>query len=130
MLYTSHFVQVILYMELIDKLLRSCKEYSDSISSTKSTNTSIYTLHSVLVVQRYIEVSLFKKKEICHSIDYRIHFFLLYREECSSKGGSSEGSCASGFGVCCISKLNKIHKLYYVYFCKVDQIQRCQTILR
>ena len=64
-------------MELMDKLLRSCKEYSDSRSSTKSTNTSIYTLHSVLVVQRYIEVSLFKKKEICHSIDYRIHFFAL-----------------------------------------------------
>ncbi len=27
------------------------------------------------------------------------------REECSNKGGTSSGSCASGFGVCCISKL-------------------------
>ena len=28
------------------------------------------------------------------------------REECSSKGGTSEGSCASGFGVCCIVALS------------------------
>ena len=26
--------------------------------------------------------------------------------ECSSKGGSKKGSCASGFGVCCIFTLN------------------------
>ena len=28
--------------------------------------------------------------------------FGFFSEECSSKGGSNEGSCASGFGVCCI----------------------------
>ena len=28
-----------------------------------------------------------------------------FREECSSKGGTNEGSCASGFGVCCTCKL-------------------------
>ena len=27
---------------------------------------------------------------------------LYYSEECSSKNGVSDGSCASGFGVCCI----------------------------
>jgi len=27
-------------------------------------------------------------------------------EECSSKGGSNEGSCASGFGVCCVFALS------------------------
>ena len=27
-----------------------------------------------------------------------------HREECSSKGGASDGSCASGFGVCCVCK--------------------------
>merc|ERR1712018_295026 len=26
-------------------------------------------------------------------------------EECSNKGGTNEGSCASGFGVCCIISL-------------------------
>ena len=31
-------------------------------------------------------------------------FLLLYSEECSSKSGVNEGSCASGFGVCCVSK--------------------------
>ena len=26
------------------------------------------------------------------------------REECSTKGGTNDGTCASGFGVCCICK--------------------------
>ena len=30
-------------------------------------------------------------------------------EECSDKGGTNEGSCASGFGVCCVRK----HKIKY-----------------
>merc|ERR1711997_195050 len=28
------------------------------------------------------------------------------KEECSSKGGKNEGSCASGFGVCCVFSLS------------------------
>lgn len=27
------------------------------------------------------------------------------REECSAKGGTNDGSCASGYGVCCTCKL-------------------------
>merc|ERR1712156_754234 len=27
--------------------------------------------------------------------------------ECSDKGGSAEGNCASGFGVCCVIKISK-----------------------
>ena len=27
-----------------------------------------------------------------------------FREECSAIGGTNEGSCASGFGVCCVGK--------------------------
>ena len=26
------------------------------------------------------------------------------REECSARGGTNDGTCASGFGVCCVSK--------------------------
>ena len=26
---------------------------------------------------------------------------ILFREECSNKGGNNDGNCASGFGVCC-----------------------------
>ena len=34
------------------------------------------------------------------------------REECSSRGGANGGSCASGFGVCCICKyIWKVFKL-------------------
>ena len=28
-----------------------------------------------------------------------------FREECSAKGGTNDGSCASGFGVCCVCEL-------------------------
>ena len=31
-----------------------------------------------------------------------------FREECSNKGGTNGGSCASGFGVCCTCKLQFI----------------------
>ena len=33
---------------------------------------------------------------------------MCYSEECSDKGGLNEGSCASGFGVCCVRKLNHL----------------------
>ena len=31
-----------------------------------------------------------------------------FSEECSNKGGTNEGSCASGFGVCCSCKFHTI----------------------
>ena len=31
-------------------------------------------------------------------------FTSFFREECSGKGGTNDGSCASGFGVCCKCK--------------------------
>jgi hypothetical protein len=31
----------------------------------------------------------------------------IFREECSNKGGSNDGSCAAGFGVCCVCKFQK-----------------------
>ena len=31
-----------------------------------------------------------------------------FSEECSNKGGTNEGSCASGFGVCCSCKFQTI----------------------
>ena len=33
------------------------------------------------------------------------------REECTSKGGTNGGTCASGFGVCCICKWNQLWNL-------------------
>ena len=32
----------------------------------------------------------------------------LTTSECSSKGGSAQGNCAAGFGVCCICKLERL----------------------
>ena len=32
-------------------------------------------------------------------------------EECNDRGGTSSGTCANGYGVCCICKCNKIHKI-------------------
>ena len=30
------------------------------------------------------------------------------REECNQRGGTEDGTCASGFGVCCICKFSKL----------------------
>ena len=30
------------------------------------------------------------------------------REECSAKGGTNDGSCASGYGVCCTCKYSQL----------------------
>ena len=37
---------------------------------------------------------------ICSSLVY----FIISRSECTNKGGTSAGSCANGFGVCCTCK--------------------------
>ena len=31
----------------------------------------------------------------------QLHYF---REECSDKGGTNDGTCASGYGICCTCK--------------------------
>ena len=35
---------------------------------------------------------------------YQKNNIFAFREECSSKGGTNDGSCASGYGVCCVCK--------------------------
>ena len=64
-------------------------------------------------------------------------YLLYFREECSAKGGSSDGSCASGFGVCCVSKcLQKFQKCInniYPFFTKqllwAAEVHRAKTTL-
>ena len=34
----------------------------------------------------------------------------IFREECSNKGGTNGGSCASGYGICCVCKFSKIRR--------------------
>ena len=41
-------------------------------------------------------------REILLSVYKGICFF--FRQECTDKGGTNEGSCASGYGVCCVCK--------------------------
>ena len=43
------------------------------------------------------------QKEICHFLSLK---YLLLSQECVGAGGSEEGSCAGGFGVCCTCELN------------------------
>ena len=38
-------------------------------------------------------------------------FPLYFSEECSSKNGQQDGSCAAGFGVCCVCKYETLQKL-------------------
>ena len=33
-----------------------------------------------------------------------VSVFQICSEECSNKGGTQDGSCANGYGVCCICK--------------------------
>jgi hypothetical protein len=41
----------------------------------------------------------------------------IYSEECSSKSGTNDGSCASGFGVCCVCKIHVLlHLKVNVFF--------------
>ena len=40
-------------------------------------------------------------KNVMYLIFY-VLYCVFFSEECSSKGGTSDGSCASGFGVCCV----------------------------
>ena len=62
-------------------------------------------------------------------IDICVHaifvaYFSISRSECSALGGANGGSCADGFGVCCISKnywmifLTRIKEMYITYFFK------------
>lgn len=37
---------------------------------------------------------------------------ICFREECTGKGGTASGTCASGFGVCCTSKLQYRSKIF------------------
>ena len=46
------------------------------------------------------------------------HFCIFCRSECTNKGGTAAGSCASGFGVCCTCKkdcLVSILTLLFIY---------------
>ena len=47
-------------------------------------------------------------------IQLLLHTFY-HREECSTKGGASDGSCASGFGVCCVCMYLKDCLCPYIY---------------
>ena len=45
--------------------------------------------------------------------------YVFCREECSDKGGTSIGSCAEGYGVCCTCKfsnyqMSQMHKIFQV----------------
>ena len=47
----------------------------------------------------------FRYSTVCNGHCAMCKFFTsFFREECSSKGGTNDGSCASGFGVCCKRK--------------------------
>ena len=58
-----------------------------------------------------------------------------HRQECSSMGGTEDGTCAEGFGVCCLSKshfLNHSDKivlcdlLYHIIYC-VSGVMGCNS---
>ena len=68
---------------------------SSTTSSSGPRNGTCYTLNGMFFSWNQFH-------EIFREIDFtkknKMYFFL----ECSELGGSSAGSCASGFGVCCL----------------------------
>ena len=49
--------------------------------------------------------------------------FTFSEAECSSKGGVASGSCASGFGVCCVCELDFLFCLIFSLFCVIDSLE-------
>ena len=50
----------------------------------------------MIVISIFYEVMVNETEFTCLVIGYT-------KEECSERGGTESGTCASGFGVCCIS---------------------------
>ena len=60
--------------------------------------TKNFKLHNLiwsLRCKKSFEVQLYDKKK---------SWVVSFRGECEERGGIAQGSCASGFGVCCICK--------------------------
>ena len=57
-----------------------------------------------LISQDIFEFVWSKELILTKTLKKRIVFQLFFSEECSSKNGQQDGSCASGFGVCCVCK--------------------------
>ena len=74
-----------------------------------------YMLHfvSICILQYWISTYLTFSTRICTCIN----LFQIYSEECSNKGGTQDGSCANGYGVCCICKWLQWNFCYSVQPC-------------
>ena len=58
----------------------------------------------VLVAQEMERVTL-RKKLKRGKVGSKFVIFCDFSEECSARGGQQDGSCAAGFGTCCICKI-------------------------
>lgn len=54
-----------------------------------------------------MRLATFVKSRLILTISQSFKLMLFNREECSDKGGTSIGSCAEGYGVCCTCKFSK-----------------------
>ena len=57
------------------------------------------------------------ENKVSTDIIFKCKILLNFSEECSTKGGTNDGTCASGFGVCCICKFIVIK----FHICCIDQ---------
>ena len=58
-----------------------------------------------------VEINIYVCLSTAHILIQKLHFFFS-SSECSSYGGTSDRSCANGYGVCCICKL-----LFFPFVC-------------
>ena len=65
-------------------------------------------------------------------MDKKCHFaFFFHREECSNKGGTEDGSCANGYGVCCSCEFffSKFWNMFRRYFFLFTVVSACGAVI-
>ena len=83
----------------------------------KSRRFFIFDIFRMMAAQVQIEMVLAIQGKLQLNPNYYIgqkvmSHGVFFSEECSSKGGTQDGSCASGFGVCCVCmQLNTLYLL-------------------
>ena len=61
----------------------------------------------------FVKATKSQNNEFCDNF-----FSFSFRDECTQRGGSAQGECASGYGVCCVCKLKFVNskkglKIFY-----------------
>ena len=77
------------------------RKVNKKIGNTKITHQKVLIHHWELLVTSTLTWRLNSLPFLRKTWVWFFNHSLFFREECSNKGGTNDGSCASGYGVCC-----------------------------